>query len=127
MVPPAESLIFDLHGQLLRLLAERTGLHFQGLSQVSRRLRATGWITLPVARKLVMIDHAFNLIRHITGASLLDFTEHVDQVLINSGRSAQRSGQGVSAERRSEDDTLDGDGRSSGAVAKVYKERSSNT
>ena len=97
MIPTAESLVLSLHGQLLRMIAARTGLHFQGLSQASRRLRSIGWISLPVAKKLVMIDHSFNLIRHITCASTMEFTEHVDQVLSNSPNFARQSGHGVIA------------------------------
>ena len=38
-----------------------------------------------------MIDHAFNLTRHITSASVREFTEHVDQVLTASPNQAPHS------------------------------------
>ena len=95
MVPSAESLVLCLHGQLLRTISEHTGKHFQGLSQASRRLRSIGWISLAVSKKLDMLDHSFNLIRHITGSSSMKFAEQVEQDLINSPNYAKQSDYGV--------------------------------
>ena len=62
-------LIHSMHGQLLRLVAQRTGYHHQGIQQAGRYLRQRSLITAPMAKKLANIDVAYNIARHITVVS----------------------------------------------------------
>ena len=73
----AEALVFELHGILLRSVASATQLHFQGLSQASRYLRAHGLVSNSAAKKLHNIDCAYNLCRHITAISSKSFADQV--------------------------------------------------
>ena len=73
----AEAPIFELHGMLLRSVASATQLHFQGLSQASRYLRARGLVSSSAAKKLQNIDCAYNLCRHITSISSKSFADQV--------------------------------------------------
>ena len=68
-----ELLVADLHGMLLRLISERAGCHFQGLSSASRFLKSTGRINNATAKKLARIDNAYNVVRHITACSVENF------------------------------------------------------
>ena len=73
----AESLLCELHGNLLRALALAAGQHFQGVSQASRFLKHRRRISPVIANKLLKIDFAFNLIRHITYISARSFETDV--------------------------------------------------
>ena len=66
------TLILQAHGEALRLIADSTGQHFQGLAQASRTLRKQG-LPSNVARKLQHLDAAASLARHITSVSLRNF------------------------------------------------------
>ena len=79
MQDSAESLLFHLHGCLLRLLSKRAGTHFQGVSQASRLMRNRGLIKNRTANKLVKLDHAFNVLRHITEVSASDLLSSLEQ------------------------------------------------
>ena len=68
----ATALILQAHGEALRLIADSTGQHFQGLAQASRTLRKQG-LPSNVARKLQHLDAAASLARHITSVSLRNF------------------------------------------------------
>ena len=63
------------------MLSERTGKHFQGLQQASRVLRKTSRLPDRLAKKMSNIDVAFNLIRHITSASVDSFVKELDAAL----------------------------------------------
>ena len=59
-------LIADLHGDLLREISALTCVHWQGLGQAARALRKYNIIDGTQAKKLIMLDGAYNLSRHIT-------------------------------------------------------------
>ena len=59
----ASPLIMDLHGTLLRELAEAAGEHFLGLGQAARHFRS---LPLRLRRKLHHLDITYNLVRHMT-------------------------------------------------------------
>ena len=63
------------------MLSERSGMHFQGLQQASRVLRKSSRLPDRLAKKLNNIDVAFNLIRHITSASVGSFVKELDDAL----------------------------------------------
>jgi len=71
------SLIGHTHGRLLRLLSNRTGVHFQGFLQAAR---CSAYRTFPskVKKKLISIDIAFPIVRHITTVSVEEFVEAVE-------------------------------------------------
>ena len=77
----AESLVLELHGALLRLVSQRTGCHFQGLSAASRHLKSLGRIDNRISKKLIRIDDAFNVVRHITSVSVVSFTEELTKMM----------------------------------------------
>ena len=73
----AAELIAATHSEILRLLANTTGIHFQGLGQAAR----TKSLCLPakVRRHLTNLDVAHNLVRHITSVSAARLVEEVAQ------------------------------------------------
>ena len=72
------------------MLSERTGTHFQGLQQASRVLRKTSHLPDRLAKKMSNIDVAFNLIRHITSASVDSFVKELDAALPSLANGAQQ-------------------------------------
>ena len=66
------SLIGHAHGRLLRLLSDRAGVHFQGLQQATR---CFAYRSFPdkFKKKLVNIDMAFSVVRHIATVSVEEF------------------------------------------------------
>ena len=66
-------LIADLHGDLLREISAFTCVHWQGLRQAARALRKRNIIDGPQAKKLILLDGACNLSRHITVISANQF------------------------------------------------------
>ena len=77
----AESLVLELHGMLLRLVSRRSGHHFQGLSQAARHLRKLGLLDNKTVQKLIRIDNAFNIVRHITSVSVDSYVLSVSRLL----------------------------------------------
>ena len=67
-----------VHGRALRLTAAHSGIHFQGLSQASRYMKG---LSTSSRRRLMHIDIAFNLIRHITSPSCDKFIEGLKEEL----------------------------------------------
>ena len=72
------------------MLNERTGTHFQGLQQASRVLRKTSHLPDRLAKKITNVDVAFNLIWHITVASLDSFVKELDAALPSLANGAQQ-------------------------------------
>ena len=66
----SELLVLELHGRLLRSLAVEAGQHFQGLAQAARFLKRSGRISPVTTNKLLKLDAAYNLVRHITAISV---------------------------------------------------------
>ena len=81
----AEHLIYDLHGQLLRTLAFEMKAHYQGIAQAARMCKRQGRISAAVANKLVKLDFAYHLIRHVTEVSTEVFLQGVLTELRSSG------------------------------------------
>ena len=82
--PDAASIIAGLHAKTLRLLAQAAGRHFEGLAQASRD-KALG-LTSRQRRRLLNLDTAFNVSRHISAVSADLFFEEL--VLLCAGRNA---------------------------------------
>eukprot|EP00929_Paragymnodinium_shiwhaense_P056075 TRINITY_DN28073_c0_g1_i1.p1 TRINITY_DN28073_c0_g1~~TRINITY_DN28073_c0_g1_i1.p1 ORF type:complete len:236 (+),score=32.80 TRINITY_DN28073_c0_g1_i1:45-752(+) len=80
--PDATTLIFQVHGRLLREAADRYDVHFQGLRAVSSHLRRQGHGSTALHRRLRIVDDAFALVRHISSASVasmvMQFCDEVD-------------------------------------------------
>jgi len=66
----ASLLIFELHGLSMRALSNALATHMDGLSALARTGRKKGIVSNRMSRKLVKIDEAFGLLRHITRSSL---------------------------------------------------------
>ena len=79
----AAELIAATHAEILRLLADTTGIHFQGLSQAARNKS----LCLPtkVRRHLTTLDVAHNLVRHITTVSAARLLAEVTQATSPQG------------------------------------------
>ena len=65
----AEFIIAELHGRLLRSIAEATSMHFQGLRVAAAHLRRQGLLDSRLAKKLAAVDSAYAVSRHITTVS----------------------------------------------------------
>ena len=66
-------IIADLHGDLLREISAFTCVHWQGLGQAARALRKRNIIDGALTKKLILLDGAYNLSRHITVISADQF------------------------------------------------------
>ena len=82
----SSSLVCDLHGLLLRLIAVETGMHFSGLRSAAAHCRRQRLLPNTVAKKLARIDDAFAVVRHITVVSAEQFVEDVQRTLRNGSR-----------------------------------------
>ena len=74
----AHALVALAHGACLRALCARDARHYQGLAQAARTSR----IASALRRKLIRLDTAFNITRHITKPyieALVDSVEKLDQ------------------------------------------------
>jgi len=80
----AEALIGALHGRALRALAGALDVHVQGLQQGARLCRRRGLLSNRLARKLLVIDHAFALSRHVTEQSVSQFLAELEGELTTS-------------------------------------------
>mmetsp|Transcript_46883 Transcript_46883/g.118130 ORF Transcript_46883/g.118130 Transcript_46883/m.118130 type:complete len:302 (+) Transcript_46883:67-972(+) len=77
----ASALISSLHGRALRTICSASGEHYQGLAAAARRSRKLGLINNRIAKKLLLIDHAYTLGRHITSVSSANFMEELHTAL----------------------------------------------
>ena len=59
-------IIADLHGDLLREISAFTCVHWQGLGQAALALRKRNIIDGALTKKLILLDGAYNISRHIT-------------------------------------------------------------
>ncbi len=57
----AVSIVFDLHGKLLRHMSVMAGIHFTGLQQAVRHRRRIGAIDAKVAKRLLVAETTFNV------------------------------------------------------------------
>eukprot|EP00401_Gymnodinium_catenatum_P066589 CAMPEP_0117601554 /NCGR_PEP_ID=MMETSP0784-20121206/77096_1 /TAXON_ID=39447 /ORGANISM="" /LENGTH=355 /DNA_ID=CAMNT_0005404287 /DNA_START=77 /DNA_END=1140 /DNA_ORIENTATION=- len=69
----ASALVFDAHGQCLRLLTSFSGRHASGLAQAAR----SAPLTARLRRKLIRLDSAFQVVRHITLPSVQSLVNNV--------------------------------------------------
>lgn len=76
-------LVYTLRDELLDLLSSKTGKHYQGLACAAR-----GSLSLSSSCKseLIQIDHAYNLVRHISQASIGLFLGEVQADLNGQGK-----------------------------------------
>ena len=68
------SLLYGLRDELLELLSEASGMKHQGLAQAARQCKSANLLDGTVCNKLVSLDYAYNLVRHLTTQHV---TEHV--------------------------------------------------
>ena len=109
------NLVFELHGQLLRRMADAMGAHPQGLRQAARVMRQQGQLPIALEKKAAAVDCCFTLLRHVTAASCRQMLAEVDAALMQStvfsggskgdaasGRSASLLRESISSGRLSE-------------------------
>ena len=70
-----------LHGHVLRKLAADTGVDFMGLEQAARFCRKAGYIDNRISKKIVALDTAFNVVRHLHAARASRFIAEVEDML----------------------------------------------
>mmetsp|Transcript_102803 Transcript_102803/g.296004 ORF Transcript_102803/g.296004 Transcript_102803/m.296004 type:complete len:334 (+) Transcript_102803:84-1085(+) len=104
----AAALILDCHGHCLRMAAEISGQHFQGLSVVGRRLRLPSHL----CKKLQRLDAAAALVRHITAPSVKGFLLELRQSLAASAHCGDRA-----AEDAPSDSSAPSDGMNSSEMS----------
>ena len=75
------SLVFELHGDLVRCISSSCGLHFEGLGAAARHLGRLKLIDQHLKRKMLAIETAFNIVRHITSVSASELKVTLDSVL----------------------------------------------
>ena len=63
--PDGNSLVCGLHGPSLKRLVCSTGTDFKGHEQAARQCRRSGLISSRIAKKLLPLDAAFNVLRHV--------------------------------------------------------------
>eukprot|EP00929_Paragymnodinium_shiwhaense_P095721 TRINITY_DN5699_c0_g1_i8.p1 TRINITY_DN5699_c0_g1~~TRINITY_DN5699_c0_g1_i8.p1 ORF type:complete len:193 (-),score=33.28 TRINITY_DN5699_c0_g1_i8:617-1195(-) len=92
----AHQLIFDCYTACLRICSARADAHYAGLAAASRLLRRQGRISNKMAKKLVHLDSAFNLLRHATTISCKDVVQVLDNELLNGieGKEKDDDGKG---------------------------------
>eukprot|EP00413_Alexandrium_margalefii_P001583 CAMPEP_0204523770 /NCGR_PEP_ID=MMETSP0661-20131031/7017_1 /ASSEMBLY_ACC=CAM_ASM_000606 /TAXON_ID=109239 /ORGANISM="Alexandrium margalefi, Strain AMGDE01CS-322" /LENGTH=308 /DNA_ID=CAMNT_0051529487 /DNA_START=105 /DNA_END=1031 /DNA_ORIENTATION=- len=69
---PAVAILEQLRGDLLRHLSLALGSHFQGLAQAARAARTSAMLNNSLVKKCILIDGAYNLVRHITAPGAND-------------------------------------------------------
>jgi hypothetical protein len=88
----AAALLLALHGQLLRLISDAHGAHFEGLGQCARSKRFSGG----TSRRLRQLDHAAAWIRHVTGPRCSTFLAEIHRELaLSEAAPATAVGSGV--------------------------------
>eukprot|EP00971_Amphidinium_carterae_P321047 6381757-Amphidinium_carterae.1 len=63
------ALLNEAHNKILHLLVDAAGSHFQGLSRAARHVKT---LNSKQRRRILNLDIAYNLARHITSASIED-------------------------------------------------------
>ena len=75
------SLVFELHGDLVRCISTSCGLHFEGLGAAARHLGRQKLIDQHLKRKMLAIETAYNIVRHVTPVSASLHKQRLDSVL----------------------------------------------
>ena len=65
----SEPIIANLHGEVLRLLADRCGRHFEGIAAGARWAGKRSYLPNRLVSKVQKLDHAYQVQRHITKVS----------------------------------------------------------
>lgn len=69
----AASIIFQLHGKCLRLLCDDLHSHFDGISSAARAAHRQNRITSSLKRKIIELDVAYHITRHVSSPSAEKF------------------------------------------------------
>ena len=85
----ADFLVFTLHGALVRAAARHEECHFEGLGEAARKLWRNGRIGGALKKKLLAVETAYNVTRHITQASARDLEAQVANCLAVVGDDCQ--------------------------------------
>ena len=71
----AASLLSNTHNEMLRMMASVAGVHFEGVAQATRYFK--GSLTTRQRRRLLHLDSAFSLARHITQPLANSFVKEI--------------------------------------------------
>ena len=80
-----EALLASVHGHCLRALSDSAGKPFVGLSMAARGCWKDGSISNRMYKKVVRVDTAFAIVRHLT-------TQRVQQFMVDLGNELQLMG-----------------------------------
>eukprot|EP00929_Paragymnodinium_shiwhaense_P073820 TRINITY_DN37714_c0_g1_i1.p1 TRINITY_DN37714_c0_g1~~TRINITY_DN37714_c0_g1_i1.p1 ORF type:complete len:324 (+),score=60.34 TRINITY_DN37714_c0_g1_i1:107-1078(+) len=65
----AACLVFEAHGKTLRYISAELDEHFQGLTQAAHSLRRRQLVSAGLSKRLIQLDNAFSILRHISVVS----------------------------------------------------------
>ena len=118
-------LLLELHGELLRLLSDRAGMHFAGLQVASRHFRRAGSMESKTAKKLAQLDVVSAWLRHVTVPLARDLAVEVaGQVQEKSGdtsRACSNDVAKVDAEVQEQEAVDEKDEHADSMVCSVYE------
>ena len=78
------SLLCQYRDNALEALAASAGKQHEGLAQAARHACDLKLISKPLKHKLIKVDYAYNLVRHITSKSVGDYIEQLQVELNNT-------------------------------------------
>ena len=99
------ALVADVHGRLVRIAADATGIHFQGLRAAAGHLRRAGLIDQRLTKSLTRLDDAAAILRHITSVSADEIVERLSTSIASAPaqQSVPREERSSSSSARSSD------------------------
>ena len=71
----AGDLVQSLHGKCLRRCVDALGVHKEGLSAVAREMYRRKIIGAAAKKKLIELDLAYHICRHVTSGSIIEFQD----------------------------------------------------
>ena len=76
-----DTLIFKLHRELLTMLSNAAGKHFEGISQAAKWHHKQGRLPSAMAHRIERVDHSYHVTRHATAVSCQDLLDKVASLL----------------------------------------------
>ena len=80
----ADGLLADARGQAFRHLCAALGHDFEGLATAARRARKQGVIDARWCKRLVRLDEAFSLVRHLSAQRVTAFVSDLEAALVKN-------------------------------------------
>ena len=73
----SHALVTNLHAEILRILSDRTGVHYAGLQQGARDCMKKDLLDRKTTKKLCQLDVACAIVRHVTKSSSANLVSSV--------------------------------------------------